>query len=572
MARPRSATRPLTRWPLALIVLLGLAGAAIGGLMTWHHENQLYGGGDVHGALIGCVETAEVNCDVVNTSEFSEFLGVPIATWAIPTYLTIALLALWGLRGERSALGLLVLAGVAAVGYSGFLYWVSKTQLQYVCAWCIRLYFINGGIFVLALVAGGLAVPRPNARTWGIAAGAFAVLALVSVLGERGYRSMLLAEAPTITALGAGGAGEAEGLDPEGKAPERSFEVRTEEGKTAILRVSPDDPWKGNPGAAVTIIEFADFECGYCKRMSAELERLYEAYKDRVLFVFKHFPLNPQCNPGVRNLRHRDACRAAEASVCAREQRRFWAFHDLAFKNQHQLSPGDLRVYAQKAGVDLRAYDRCKARGKAADVVRADGAEGAALDIHGTPRVWINGRLYRAGTSAEQLARIVESALGANAADAERAAKAIHDSHEAIAPVPADAPEMRAILYGPLAFKIDTFEASVVDGKAVSAKGTAPATRANWFRARDACAAAGKRLCGEAEWIAACQGAEPVDDDRDGAFADDMIEGTAYPYGDFHLRGRCWDGRPETERPVYTGEMPGCVSKDGVYDLTGNVE
>ena len=80
-------------------------------------------------------------------------------------------------------------------------------------------------------------------------------------------------------------------------------------------------------------------------------------------------------------------------------------------------------------------------------------------------------------------------------------------------------------------------------------------------------------MCTESEWIGACQGAPAIDDDADGEFADDMVEGTTYPYSDLHQPGRCWDGRPPTGfRPVYTGEMPGCVTSDGAYDMTGNVE
>ena len=80
------------------------------------------------------------------------------------------------------------------------------------------------------------------------------------------------------------------------------------------------------------VVEYADLECGYCKRTAGQIKQLYDAYKDDVAFVFKHYPLDPSCNVGVKNKRHRSACLAAEAAVCAQEQRRFWDFHDIAFK------------------------------------------------------------------------------------------------------------------------------------------------------------------------------------------------------------------------------------------------
>jgi len=566
------ATQPDSRVSGAMwtIVVVALVGAAIGGLMTWHHEVQLYGGEEMQGELVGCKADDEVNCDIVNTSAYSEFLGVPIATWGIPTYLVIALMAGLAARGRRGFLLPLFLAGFGACAYSVFLYFVSKTELGFVCAWCMRLYAINGAILVLAFLAGGHKGPIPEPAEWGKIVGAFAVLALLAVGGQRGFRAHLLAGAPELAAAPA-----AEGVtrDPEGDAPRRSFEVTTEDGNRATLVVRPEDAWKGNPDAKVVIVEFADFQCGYCKRAAGELDRLHEAYKDRVLFVFKHYPMDPGCNPGVRNRLHRYACKAATAAVCAGEQGLFWEFHDLTFKNQHQLSTAHLRSYARKVGLNMGAFDACLGSSEAAEVVRTNTQDGASLDISGTPRIFVNDRLYRGAASAEQLARAVEQALGATGVEAQQAARALREERKVQASVPDDAPPMRALTFDGLAFKVDTFEAAVRDGKAVSAKREVPATHASWYDAKAACEAAGKRVCSEREWVSACQGAAAKDDDGDGGFADDFVEGRSYPYGDYHDRGRCWDGRnAEKHRPVYTGEMPACVTDAGVYDMTGNVE
>ncbi|HMV66990.1 MAG TPA: thioredoxin domain-containing protein, partial [Myxococcota bacterium] len=370
--------------------------------------------------------------------------------------------------------------------------------------------------------------------------------------------------------------------DPEGPAPAFVYDITTEDGHPGKVQTDPTDPWKGNPKAKVAIIEFADFECGYCKRTGFELRRLYEHYKDDVVFVFKHFPMNPECNPGVQNKRHADACNAAVASVCAQEQGKFWTLHDLMFKNNHQLRPEHLRAYAESAGLDMGKFDACLRAGAAMDRVKANGEQGKALEIHGTPRIWINGQLYRSGQSAEQMAAAIEAALGHTGAEAAENARQMREDRREIRPIPADVPEMRRVEYGDLKFMIDTFESSIVDGKAHSGLHEIPAVRSSWFTAKEACEAAGKRTCSEEEWIAACQSARPVDDDKDGQFADDLIDGTAYPYGDFHEPGSCWEnhpnpsgpptGEPPPFRPVYTGEMPACVTPGGVYDMTGNVE
>jgi len=561
--------RPLERLGLWLLVPLALFGMFVGGLMTWHHDGQLYGG-DEKGQLIGCEESAEVNCDVVNTSAYSELAGVPIATLAIPFYATVLVLALFALRGRPGARALLMGAGVVAVAYSGFLFYISKTELGYLCLWCVRLYATNAGLLVLSLLGGKPTMPGRDALILG--AGAYLGLLVLSVGGERVYRGSLSGGAPA-TKEQVAEQGVVRGGDPKGPAPTLSFEVTTEDKNNVSFSLDPDDAWTGNKDAKVAVVMFGDLECGYCKRSSAELARLEATYGDRVLFVFKHFPMDPSCNPGVKNRMHAHACLAARAAVCAQKQGVFWKFHDLAYKNQHQLGADYLETYATESGADKAAFEACMSSAEPLAAVRADATVGQALDIHGTPRIYINGKLYRSGSSAEVMARAIEVALGASASDAAKNAAALRENNEAVKAIPADVPATRSVSFGGQSFQIDTFEATITDGKAKSGKHEIPAIGVSWYEAKDACEKAGKRLCSEAEWVSVCQNAPAVDDNHNGELADDMIEGTAYPYADYHDDGRCWDDHEGDQfRPVYTGEMPGCVTPTGVYDMTGNVE
>jgi protein-disulfide isomerase/uncharacterized membrane protein len=564
--------KPLRAWALWLLALLMVLGVGVSVMMTQHHELQLYGGEEV-GKLWGCEAEGKVNCDIVNTSEWSEVFGVPLFTWAIPVYLLVLALSLLAARGQRRWLTLLMGIGAGASVFSVFLYYISVVEIGYVCLWCIRLYGINAAILVLSAVAGVSRDSYPSGGELGKVLGAFVGLALVAVIAQRGYRAQLLEGTPEIPTLPPVAEVLEAGSDPVGEAPALSWEVTTEDGNTATLSVTPTDPWKGNRDGKVTIVEFADFECGYCKRASGQLKQVVEAYREEVLMVYKHFPMDPRCNPGVNNKKHREACNAAVASVCAQEQGKFWAFHDLAFKNQHQLKLEHLESYVQKVGMSLDEFKSCVRRSDVHARVKANGEEGKALDIHGTPRIFINGKLYKGGMSAQQYARLVQQQLGITAEEGNERLAEIKSAQLPRRPLPADLPPMQSIEKEGFAFEMDTFEASVAEGKAAVGVHQIPATRMSWYAARDACEAAGKRLCTEKEWIAACQGQLPVDDDGDGQFADDLVEGNSYPYGEYHERGRCWDARnKEKERPVYTGEMPGCATAAGIYDLTGNVE
>lgn len=556
--------RRLSLWLLAALMVFGIF---VGGLLTWHHDTQLYGSAEEQGELVGCTESAEVNCDIVNTSAYSELASVPIATLAIPFYAAVLGLALAALRGRDGARTLILAAGVLATAYSGFLFYISKTELGYVCAWCLRLYGVNLTTLVIGLLGGK--PPAPSGAAVKLGLGVYVGALVLAVGGERGFRYTLSGgSGPAVAETGTGHA-----HDPKGKAPELSFSVKTEDNTDATFKLDPDDAWTGNHDAKVAVVMFGDLECGYCKRSSAELARLEATYGDRVLFVFKHYPMDPACNSGVKNRKHKYACHAAVASVCAQQQGVFWAFHDLAYKNQHQLGDDYLRTYATQVGADGAKFDACVKDPATEQIVEHDAEVGASLAIHGTPRIFVNGKLYRSGSSAEVMARAIEEALGASAQDAAKNAAALHEGDDAAAAVPADVPPVQSLSLGGLNFKIDTFEDAIVDGKAVSAKHQVPALRVSWAQAKAACEAAGKRLCTEEEWVSACQNARAIDENHNGEFADDQIEGTAYPYGDYHDEGRCWDARDEDKfRPVYTGELPGCATPTGVYDLTGNVE
>ena len=89
----------------------------------------------------------------------------------------------------------------------------------------------------------------------------------------------------------------------------------------------------------------------------------------------------------------------------------FWAFHDLAFANQKELSAESLRTHAQQAGLDLSQFDARVAEPRSLDVVRADGELGKALHLHGTPRIFIGDSLYTGGRSPEAFTRAIEAAL-----------------------------------------------------------------------------------------------------------------------------------------------------------------
>jgi protein-disulfide isomerase len=168
-----------------------------------------------------------------------------------------------------------------------------------------------------------------------------------------------------------------------------------------VFAVATDDqPAKGNPNAAVTVVEFTDYQCPTCAQAQPVLERLLTEYGDRLRLVVRDFPLEM----------HPEARKAAEAAEAAREQGKYWDFAAILFRNQSALKPEQLKQYAQVLGLDRAKFDAALDSGKFADKVERDLLDGQRFGITGTPSFFVNGRRTREITY-EGLKAAIEAAL-----------------------------------------------------------------------------------------------------------------------------------------------------------------
>jgi protein-disulfide isomerase len=137
----------------------------------------------------------------------------------------------------------------------------------------------------------------------------------------------------------------------------------------------------GPRGAPVTIVEFSDFQCPYCKSVVATLKQILARYPDRVRLVFRDYPI-PSLHP--------EAPPAHEAARCAGEQGQFWPYHDLLFE-RGDVKPAALKQYAADLKLDGPKFAECLDSGRARAAVAADMEEGSRLGVSGTPTFFING-------------------------------------------------------------------------------------------------------------------------------------------------------------------------------------
>lgn len=139
-----------------------------------------------------------------------------------------------------------------------------------------------------------------------------------------------------------------------------------------------DTPVLGNKDAPVTMVEFTDFQCGFCQRFhTVTFPELRKKYIDtgKVRFVSRDLPLEF----------HGNAFRAAEAARCAADQKQFWGMRDRLVANASKLSPPDIETYALDLKLDMAAFKSCVETGKHAAEVKNDVAMASALRIDGTP-------------------------------------------------------------------------------------------------------------------------------------------------------------------------------------------
>ena len=325
--------------------------------------------------------------------------------------------------------------------------------------------------------------------------------------------------------------------------------------------------WYGNPDAKVTVVKYADFQCTYCKFLDSAMKKVKKKYKDQVRFVMKHFPMNAKCNPRMRGYdKHPYACEAAFAGHCAGIQGRFWEMHDAMYARQKDIEPTVLRKLAEQVGLDMAAYDSCLVDPRTAAAIKQDIAIAFRAGIWGTPKTYINDRLITGAASSSVLEYHIKRALQGRGPGKKQPKRQVK-----MAPKP-DGTGMIAAKTATKTFYIDPYESALDNkGRAVMVVGAEPA-QVDWFTAKKACTAAGKRLCTQEEWMSACTNTPAVDNNKNGWFSDDEVEGDMYPYGPFYVRGNCQDQADKYNgKALPVGTKPKCRTASGIFDLTGNI-
>lgn len=166
--------------------------------------------------------------------------------------------------------------------------------------------------------------------------------------------------------------------------------------------IEPRTVWVGKPDAPVSLVQYGDYQSEACAKAHKMVKKLLELFPGKVKFNYRHFPLTQI---------HQHAHKAAEASVGAIQEGKFWEMHDLLFQNQRHLGAASLKGYAREAGVMDKNFLPKLIDSVYGWTVRTDLLEGLHLGVRDVPSFFINDELFTGKPTLDALSKAIEAAL-----------------------------------------------------------------------------------------------------------------------------------------------------------------
>jgi len=168
-----------------------------------------------------------------------------------------------------------------------------------------------------------------------------------------------------------------------------------------VVPVNERDHSQGPATAAVTLVQYGDYECPYTRQSTTVVRAIQQQLGDKLRFVFRNFPLTEI---------HPHALHSAETAEAAAAQGKFWEMHDYIFHHQHTLEDSDLEQFAIAVGLDMQQFARDMAERPYISRIEEDLQSGIRSGVRGTPTFFINGVLYPGSWEQEALLAAIEEA------------------------------------------------------------------------------------------------------------------------------------------------------------------
>jgi protein-disulfide isomerase len=353
---------------------LSLVGLVVSVFLTKHYYDIQSGAA---GFKSFCNLGDRINCDAIALSPYATLLGgIPLSSFGAGWFLSMLLISLYSRLEEASRIGERALFWMSGFGvltsaiYLGIMIFVLKTY----CLLCFGVDLVSG----LLLWASW---PRNRTPAKTSEKGPWKTIALTTVV------SLFV----TVVLL--------KSFAQEG--PPKDLQEQMADGifQAAPISVNLDQnlPTLGPESAAITIVEFSDFQCPYCRKGALTLSSILTRFPGKVRVIFRNFPLNSGCNRLVPHSMHPAACDAARAAICAKKLSAFEPVYERFFEEQNSLTPERIlplakEVLASKGIQETSEFENCMKSKETEEALIRDVEEGIRLNIQATPTFFINGR------------------------------------------------------------------------------------------------------------------------------------------------------------------------------------
>ena len=174
-----------------------------------------------------------------------------------------------------------------------------------------------------------------------------------------------------------------------------------------VPQITADDHVLGSADAPVTVLEYGDYECPYCRGAARDLHRMLDLYPGSIRFVFRNFPIQQL---------HPHAEQAAEAAEAAAAQGKFWEMYDLLLRPSSGLDMGSLLGYAQDIGLDVDQFEKEVKGGAYAAKIEHDLQEGVSNGVNATPKFYVDGNRINGKLPLEGLEDAIRASIQAASA------------------------------------------------------------------------------------------------------------------------------------------------------------
>lgn len=377
--------------PLYLLNCIGLLGFGISIVLSQHYYDVRSG---TAGFKSFCNINQAMNCDLVAASPWAQLIfELPIASFSAGWFLALFLISLfahnrlWRRESIRALASMSVLGLLISIPYLC----VMALELKTFCLLCLFIDGLNllAVVFSLALrpeFFSKHSTTAPQWRTFGIVIGCsllFTVVGLKASFDQVTYSSKDL-----------NGSVQAVLSTP-----------------VLPVQATTEFPSIGPENAPITIVEFSDFQCPFCRIAAFSLNSAINRFPGKVRVVFRNFPLDAACNPLMQQSMHPVACEAARVAVCAHKQGKFEEVYKELFEQQASFAPGKAVQIAEKLGLDSNTLRGCLDSPEVKSAIGRDLEEAGTLGVQSTPVFFINGHRIEGARPAAVWIQVIEKLL-----------------------------------------------------------------------------------------------------------------------------------------------------------------